>query len=107
MQASSGAVSREHRRAKTDRLDTELLKRAFLGWLRGEQDHCSMAALPTLEEEDAKRPTRARQIVVAYRPRSVTGMKGPLARLGIRGFKPTLRKAPERLATLRTPESAA
>ena len=29
-------VSREHRRAKTDRLDTELLKRAFLGWLRGE-----------------------------------------------------------------------
>ena len=33
--ASSVAVSREHRRAKTDRLDTELLKRAFLGWLRG------------------------------------------------------------------------
>ena len=29
--ASSIAVSREHRRAKTDRLDTELLKRAFLG----------------------------------------------------------------------------
>src|SRR6201986_1558594 len=38
--ASSVAVSREHRRAKTDRLDTELLKRAFLGWLRGERDHC-------------------------------------------------------------------
>ena len=37
---SSVAVSREHRRAKTDRLDTELLKRAFLGWLRGERDHC-------------------------------------------------------------------
>src|ERR1700745_1807249 len=32
--ASSIAVSREHRRAKTDRLDTELLKRGFLGWLR-------------------------------------------------------------------------
>jgi len=37
---SSVAVSREHRRAKTDRLDTELLKRAFLGWLRGERGHC-------------------------------------------------------------------
>ena len=49
--STSIAVPREHRRAKTDRLDTELLKRAFLGWLRGEQDHCSMAALPTLEEE--------------------------------------------------------
>src|ERR1700730_13214365 len=35
--ASSLAVSREHRRAKTDRLDTELLKRGFLGWLRGER----------------------------------------------------------------------
>jgi hypothetical protein len=34
---SSVAVSREHRRAKTDRLDTELLKRAFLGWLRGDR----------------------------------------------------------------------
>ncbi len=33
---ASVAVSREHRRAKTDRLDTELLMRAFLGWLRGE-----------------------------------------------------------------------
>ena len=29
--ASSVAVSREHRRAKTDRLDTELLERGFLG----------------------------------------------------------------------------
>ena len=46
---TSVAVSREHRRAKTDRLDTELLKRAFLGWLRGEPSHCGMAAVPTLE----------------------------------------------------------
>jgi hypothetical protein len=45
---TSVAVSREHRRAKTDRLDTELLKRAFLGWLRGERRHCSMVAIPTL-----------------------------------------------------------
>jgi transposase len=34
MHSSSIAVSREHRRAKTDRLDTELLMRAFLGQLR-------------------------------------------------------------------------
>src|SRR5438128_2648755 len=54
--ASSVAVSREHRRAKTDRLDTELLKRGFLGWLRGERGHCSMARVPTIAEEDAKRP---------------------------------------------------
>ncbi|MGA7262921.1 MAG: hypothetical protein WA709_38450 [Stellaceae bacterium] len=30
--ASSLAVSREHRRAKTDRLDTELLTKWVLGW---------------------------------------------------------------------------
>jgi transposase len=54
---SSVPVSRERRRAKTDRLDTELLKRAFLGWLRGEPKHCSMAAIPTLEDEDARRPS--------------------------------------------------
>jgi transposase len=97
-------VSREHRRAKTDRLDTELLKRAFLGWLRGEPDHCNMAAVPTLEQEDAKRPNREREVLVGERTRIVNRMKGTLARLGIRGFKPTLRRAPEHLKTLRTPE---
>ena len=99
-------VPREHRRAKTDRLDTELLKRAFLGWLRGEPDHCSMAAVPTLEEEDARRPNREREALVGERTRVVNRIKGTLARLGIRGFKPTLRRAAERLETLRTPEGA-
>ncbi len=101
---TSVAVSREHRRAKTDRLDTELLKRAFLGWLRGEPGHCSMAAIPTLEEEDAKRPNREREGLVGERTRIVNRMKSTLARLGIRGFKPTLRRAPERLAGLLTAE---
>src|SRR3982751_1353102 len=78
---SSVAVSREHRRAKTDRLDTALLKRAFLGWLRGEQGHCSMAEIPSLEEEDAKRPTREREGLVRERTRLVNRIKGALARL--------------------------
>src|SRR3954464_15501904 len=94
------AVSREHRRPKTDRLDTALLKRVFLGWLRGEPGHCTMAAIPTLEEEDAKRPTRERACLVGERTRVVNRMKASLARLGIRGFKPTLRDAAERLDTL-------
>jgi len=101
---NSVAVSREHRRAKTDRLDTELLKRAFLGWLRGESDHCSMAAIPTLEEEDARRPNRERENLLGERTRIVNRMKACLVRFGVRNFKPTLRKAPERLKTLRTPE---
>ena len=101
---SSVAVSREHRRAKTDRLDTELLKRGFLGWLRGERGHCSMARVPTIAEEDAKRPNRERDCLVGERTRIVNRMKATLARLGIRNFKPTLRKAAERLATVHTPE---
>ena len=101
---TSVAVSREHRRAKTDRLDTGLLKRVFIGWLRGEPDHCHMAAIPTLAEEDAKRPNREREGLVRERTRIVNRMKSCLVRFGIRNFKPTLRKAPERLATLATPE---
>ncbi len=101
---TSVAVSREHRRAKTDRLDTGLLKRVLIGWLRGEPDHCHMAAIPTLAEEDAKRPNREREGLVRERTRIVNRMKSCLVRFGIRNFKPTLRKAPERLATLGTPE---
>jgi len=101
---TSVAVSREHRRAKTDRLDTGLLKRVFIGWLRGEPDHCHMAAIPTLAEEDAKRPNREREGLVRERTRIVNRMKSCLARFGIRKFNPTLRKAPERLATLGMPE---
>ncbi|MGO4741721.1 IS110 family transposase [Bosea sp. 2KB_26] len=102
--STSVAVSREHRRAKTDRLDTAMLMRVFLGWLRGERGHCRMVAIPTLEQEDAKRPSRERESLVGERTRIVNRMKAALARLGIRGFKPTLRKAPQRLDALRTPE---
>ena len=102
--ASSVAVSREHRRAKTDRLDTELLKRAFLGWLRGERDHCKMVAIPTTKDEDAKRPNRERESLVGEQSRIVNRMKAALIRLGIRGFNPKLKKAAERLEGLRTPE---
>src|ERR1700726_733084 len=102
--ASSVAVSREHRRAKTDRLDTELLKRAFLGWLRGERDHCKMVAIPTSKDEDAKRPNRERESLVGEQTRIVNRMKATLIRLGIRGFNPKLKKAAERLEDLRTPE---
>jgi transposase len=102
--ASSVAVSREHRRAKTDRLDTELLKRAFLGWLRDERDHCKMVAIPTTNDEDAKRPNRERQSLVGEQTRIVNRMKAALIRLGIRGFNPKLKKAAGRLEDLRTPE---
>src|SRR5437867_9906502 len=104
MHPSSIAVSREHRRAKTDRLDTELLMRAFLGWLRGEKRHCSMVAIPTIEEEDARRPNRERQNLVTEQTRLVNQMKAIFTRFGIRTFQPMLRKAEDKLKGLRTAE---
>jgi hypothetical protein len=77
---NSIAVAREHRRAKTDRLDTELLKRAFLRWRRGERGHRSMAAIPTLEEEDAKRPNREREGLVSSARALSTGSRVPPVR---------------------------
>jgi transposase len=69
--AASVAVSREHRQAKTDRLDSELLKRVFLGWLRGERDHCKMVAIPTAKDEDAKRPNRERESLLGEQNRII------------------------------------
>ena len=66
-----------------------------------------MAAIPTLEQEDARRPNRERETLVGERTRIVNRMKSTLARLGIGNFKPNLRKAPERLGALRTPQGVA
>jgi transposase len=66
-----------------------------------------MAAIPTLTEEDAKRPGRERENLVGERTRIINRIKGALARLGIRNFKPTLRNASQLLQTLHTAEGVA
>ena len=83
-------VSGEPRRAKTDRLDTAILMRVFLGWLRSERGHCGMVAIPTLEDEDARRPSRERESLVGERTRIINRMKAILAWLGVRGFNPEI-----------------
>ena len=88
-------MSREHGRRQDRPSRHRVLKRAFLGWLRGERDHCKMLAIPTTKDEDAKRPNRER---------IVNRMKAALIQLGIRGFNPKLKKAAARLEDLRTPE---
>lgn len=97
--ASSIAVSREHRRAKTDRLDAGLLKRAFLGWLRGEKEHCKMAAIPTVAEEDARCPHRERDVLVSERTRLINRVKSALMRFGIGTFAAVRTKSPRRFET--------
>ena len=78
--SASVAVSRERKRAKTDRLDAAMLMRVFLGWLRGERGHCGMVVIPTMEEEAARRPSRERESLVNERSRITNRMKSALAR---------------------------
>ena len=105
--SASIPVSREHRRAKTDRLDVGLLKRSYLGWLRGEAKHCRMVAVPTREEEDGKRPLREREGLVGEATRLVNRMTSLLALYGVHQFNPRRKRAAERLAQLTTAEGEA
>jgi len=69
-----------------------------------EEDHCRMVAVPTTEEEDARRVHRERKALVKEQTRLINRLKSIFACLGIRGFKPTLKGVPDRLDALRTPE---
>ena len=102
--ATSVAISREHRRAKTDRIDTAMLRRGFLGWLRGERGHRSMAMVPSIADEDAKRPHRERESLLKERTATINRMKSILTQFGVRNFKTGLRKAAEKIDAVRTPE---
>src|SRR5258708_30838077 len=81
-----------------------MLKRGVLGWLRGERGHCTVAIVPTMEEEDAKRPHREREGLVHEQTRVVNRMKSALIQFGVRNFNPNLRTVRVKLETVRTPE---
>jgi transposase len=66
---ASVPVDRRARRAKTDRLDVDLLLRAVLAWLRDEPGVCSMAPVPDEADEDQRRAMRERQELLTERVR--------------------------------------
>src|SRR3546814_9982680 len=49
MHPASVPVPRGWRRAKTDRIDLDMLLRSLLAWLRGEPRVCSMVRVPSEE----------------------------------------------------------
>lgn len=100
--AASIAVSRRHRRAKTDRIDGETLVRTLMAWMRGEPRVCSMVRVPTVEEEDRRRIGRERKTLVKERTLHTNRIKGLLFSVGIRGYEPNRRDRRERLEELRT-----
>lgn len=100
--AASIAVSRRHRRAKTDRIDGEMLIRTLMAYVRGEPRVCSMVRVPTPEEEDRRRIGRERKALIAERILHVNRVKGLLFSQGIRGYEPLHRDRRKRLEELRT-----
>jgi transposase len=86
--AASIAVDRRNRRVKTDRIDVEKLLRTLMGWARGERRICSMVRPPNPMDEDERRLTRERGILVTERTRHSNRIKGLLATQGVFGFEP-------------------
>ncbi|MBV8488747.1 MAG: IS110 family transposase, partial [Planctomycetaceae bacterium] len=105
--AASIATSRRRRRAKTDKIDGESLLRALMAWLRGEPRVCSMVRAPTVEEEDRRRPSRERKVLIAERVRHVNRIKGLLFSQGVRDYQPLGRDRRARLEVLRTGDGRA
>ncbi|MCA0045872.1 hypothetical protein LB577_02700 [Mesorhizobium sp. B283B1A] len=63
-----------------------------------------MAAIQTLEEEDARRPNRERGTLAGEQTRIINCVKAILARFGVRSFRLSLRQAADRLEGIRTAE---
>lgn len=101
---ASVPVDRRSRRAKTDRLDVELLLRAVLAWLRGEPGVCSMAPVPDEEGEDQRRAVRERQELLIERVRLTNRVGAVLATLGIVGYDVRRADRRQRLDKLRRPD---
>jgi transposase len=104
---ASIATSRRRRRAKTDKIDGESLLRALMAWLRGEPRVCSMVRAPTVEEEDRRRPSRERKVLIAERVRHVNRIKGLLFSQGLRDYQPLGRDRRAQLEVLRTSDGRA
>lgn len=100
--AASVAVSRRRRRAKTDRLDGEMLLRTLLAYKRGEPRICAMVRPPSPQEEDRQRNSRERKTLIAERIKLVNRVKGLLFSQGIGGFEPLKRDRRLRFEELRT-----
>jgi transposase len=62
--AASIAVEQRSRRAKTDRIDGELLLRTLMAHLRGEPRVVRIVRVPSVEQEDARRASRERDRLI-------------------------------------------
>jgi transposase len=104
---ASIAVSRRHRRAKTDRIDGEALVRTLLAYKRGEPRVCAMVHVPTPDEEDQRRLCRELKTLVGERVRHVNRLRGLFFSQGIADYDPRRPDRRARLDELRTGDGRA
>lgn len=99
---ASIATSRRSRRAKTDRLDGEVLVRTLLAYKRGEPRVCAMVQAPSPVEEDRRRICRERKALIAERVAHVNRIKGLLYSQGVADYQPLRQDRRQRFEELRT-----
>jgi len=81
--AASIAVEQRSRRAKTDRIDGELLLRTLMAHLRGEPRVVRIVRVPSVEEEDARRASRERDRLITEQTAHSNRIKSLLRLLGM------------------------
>jgi transposase len=80
---ASIAVEQRSRRAKTDRIDGELLLRTLMAYLRGEPRVVRIVRVPSVEQEDARRASRERDRLVKEQTGHTNRIKALLRLLGM------------------------
>src|SRR6516165_5369675 len=99
---ASIAVPRRHRRAKTDAIDGETLLRTLMAWQRGEPRVCAMTVPPSPSEEDRRRVSRERAMLLRERIRHTNRIRGLLFGQGITNYNPLHKNRRKGLEELRT-----
>jgi transposase len=94
-------VNRRARRAKTNRLDAQGLLRILAAHAKGDHEVCSIVRVPTIEEEDAKRPHREREHLIQERVRVENRIAALLTTQGIQK-RPSLRSWEKDMEEMRT-----
>lgn len=80
---ASIAVEQRSRRAKTDRIDGELLLRTLMAYLRGEPRVVRIVRVPSVAQEDARRSSRERDRLVTEQTGHTNRIKALLRLAGI------------------------
>jgi len=88
---ASIAVEQRGRRAKTDRIDGEVMLRTLLAHCRGEPRVVRIVQVPSSEQEDARRASRERQRLIQEQTGHINRIKALLRLLGLAAGNPRRR----------------